>query len=81
MCNISDYLCVEPDYAKQFTKTKATGNAWARADSKGVVMSTVSTAGRAGWAITATYANPASCEIAQDVYEKYYLKLADISHP
>ncbi|WP_301886232.1 tetratricopeptide repeat protein, partial [Bacteroides congonensis] len=73
-----DYLRVEPDYAKQF-KDESDYNAWAWPIAKAWYERSFDGGLCAGWGNYCDIRKSGLCEIAQDVFEKYYLKLADIS--
>lgn len=73
-----DYLRVEPDYAKQF-KDENGYNAWAWPIAKAWYERSFDGGLCAGWGNYCDIRKSGLCEIAQDVFEKYYLKLADIS--
>ena len=73
-----DYLRVEPDYAKQF-KDERDYNAWAWPIAKVWYERSFDGGLCAGWGNYCYIRKSGLCEIAQDVYEKYYLMLADIS--
>ncbi len=73
-----DYLRVEPDYAKQF-KDESDYNAWAWPIAKVWYERSFDGGLCAGWGNYCDIRKSGLCEIAQDVYEKYYLMLADIS--
>ncbi len=73
-----DYLRVEPDYAKQF-KDENGYNAWAWPIAKVWYERSFDGGLCAGWGNYCDIRKSGLCEIAQDVFEKYYLKLADIS--
>ena len=73
-----DYLRVEPDYAKQF-KDENGYNAWAWPIAKVWYERSFDGGLCAGWGNYCDIRKSGLCEIARDVYEKYYLMLADIS--
>ncbi len=73
-----DYLRVEPDYAKQF-KDENGYNAWAYPIAKEWYERSFDGGLCAGWGNYCNIRESGLCDIAQDVFEKYYLKLADIS--
>ena len=73
-----DYLRVEPDYAKQF-KDGNGYNAWAYPIAKEWYERSFDGGLCAGWGNYCNIRESGLCDIAQDVFEKYYLKLADIS--
>ncbi len=73
-----DYLRVEPDYAKQF-KDESDYNAWAWPIAKVWYERSFDGGLCAGWGNYCDIRKSGLCEIARDVYEKYYLMLADIS--
>ena len=73
-----DYLRVEPDYAKQF-KDENGYNAWAWPIAKEWYERSFDGGLCAGWGNYCDIRKSGLCEIAQDVFEKYYLMLADIS--
>ncbi len=73
-----DYLRVEPDYAKQF-KDENGYNAWAYPIAKEWYERSFDSGLCAGWGNYCNIRESGLCDIAQDVFEKYYLKLADIS--
>ena len=73
-----DYLRVEPDYAKQF-KDENGYNAWAWPIAKAWYERSFDGGLCAGWGNYCDIRKSGLCEIAQDVFEKYYLMLADIS--
>ena len=73
-----DYLRVEPDYAKQF-KDENGYNAWAWPIAKVWYERSFDGGLCAGWGNYCDIRKSGLCEIAQDVFEKYYLMLADIS--
>ena len=73
-----DYLRVEPDYAKQF-KDENGYNAWAWPIAKEWYERSFDSGLCAGWGNYCNIRESGLCDIAQDVFEKYYLKLADIS--
>ena len=73
-----DYLRVEPDYAKQF-KDENEYNAWAWPIAKVWYERSFDGGLCAGWGNYCDIRKSGLCEIARDVYEKYYLMLADIS--
>jgi len=73
-----DYLRVEPDYAKQF-KDESDYNAWAWPIAKAWYERSFDGGLCAGWGNYCNIRESGLCDIAQDVFEKYYLKLADIS--
>ena len=73
-----DYLRVEPDYAKQF-KDENGYNAWAYPIAKEWYERSFDGGLCAGWGNYCNIRESGLCDIAQDVYEKYYLMLADIS--
>lgn len=73
-----DYLRIEPDYAKQF-KDENGYNAWAYPIAKEWYERSFDSGLCAGWGNYCNIRESGLCDIAQDVFEKYYLKLADIS--
>ncbi len=73
-----DYLRVEPDYAKQF-KDENDYNAWAWPIAKVWYERSFDGGLCAGWGNYCNIRKSGLCDIAQDVFEKYYLMLADIS--
>ena len=73
-----DYLRVEPDYAKQF-KDENGYNAWAYPIAKEWYERSFDGGLCAGWGNYCNIRESGLCDIAQDVFEKYYLMLADIS--
>lgn len=73
-----DYLRVEPDYAKQF-KDESDYNAWAWPIAKVWYERSFDGGLCAGWGNYCNIRESGLCDIAQDVFEKYYLMLADIS--
>ena len=73
-----DYLRVEPDYAKQF-KDESDYNAWAWPIAKVWYERSFDGGLCAGWGNYCDIRESGLCDIAQDVFEKYYLMLADIS--
>lgn len=73
-----DYLRVESDYAKQF-KDENGYNAWAYPIAKEWYERSFDGGLCAGWGNYCNIRESGLCDIAQDVFEKYYLKLADIS--
>lgn len=73
-----DYLRVEPDHAKQF-KDENDYNTWAWPIAKVWYERSFDGGLCAGWGNYCDIRKSGLCEIAQDVYEKYYLMLADIS--
>lgn len=73
-----DYLRVEPDYAKQF-KDENGYNVWAYPIAKEWYERSFDGGLCAGWGNYCNIRESGLCDIAQDVFEKYYLKLADIS--
>ncbi|WP_305313287.1 DUF4303 domain-containing protein [Paramuribaculum intestinale] len=73
-----DYLRVEPDYAKQF-KDESDYNAWAWPIAKAWYERSFDGGLCAGWGNYCDIRESGLCDIAQDVFEKYYLMLADIS--
>ena len=73
-----DYLRVEPDCAKQF-KDERDYNAWAYPIAKEWYERSFDSGLCAGWGNYCNIRKSGLCDIAQDVFEKYYLMLADIS--
>lgn len=73
-----DYLRVEPDHARQF-KDENGYNAWAWPIAKVWYERSFDGGLCAGWGNYCDIRKSGLCEIAQDVFEKYYLMLADIS--
>ena len=73
-----DYLRVEPDYAKRF-KDEEDYNAWAYPIAKEWYERSFDGDLCAGWGNYCNIRKSGVCSISQDVFEKYYLKLADIS--
>lgn len=73
-----DYLRVEPDFAKSFNNVKDY-NAWAYPIAKGWYERSFDSGLCAGWGNYCNIRKSGLCNIHQDVFESYYLKLADIS--
>ncbi len=73
-----DYLRVEPDDAKQF-KAENDYNTWAYPIAREWYERSFDGGLCAGWGNYSNIRKSGLCSIAQDVFEKYYLKLADIS--
>ncbi len=73
-----DYLRVEPDFAKRF-KDESDYNAWAYPIAREWYERSFDGGLCAGWGNYCNVRKSGLCSIAQDVFEKYYLKLADIS--
>ena len=73
-----DYLRVEPDFAKQF-KDEEGYNTWAYPIAKEWYERSFDGGLCAGWGNYCNIRKSGLCSIAPDVFEEYYLKLADIS--
>lgn len=73
-----DYLRVEPDFAKQF-KDENGYNAWAWPIAREWYERSFDGGLCAGWGNYCKIYESGLCEIKLDTFEKYYLKLADIS--
>lgn len=73
-----DYLRVEPDFAKRF-KDENGYNAWAYPIAKEWYERSFDSDLCAGWGNYCNIQESGLCDFAPEVFEKYFLKLADIS--